>query len=84
MTSYDPTGDVMILIKTDDVAMEGTEIFNVTLELTSRHPLTSFTDARNEFFINHIQVCIEDRIGKNIIIILIMIKGIGSQYKARL
>ena len=70
VTSYDPTGDVIMLIKNDDVAMEDTEDFNVTLELTSRHPFTSFTDARNEFFVNHIQVCIEDRTGKIMLLIL--------------
>ena len=66
VTSYDPTGDVVMLIKTDNVAMEDIEGFNVTLELTGRYPLTSFTVARNEFFVNHIQVCIEDRTGINI------------------
>ena len=65
LTRYAPTVAVEMLIKTDNVAMEGTETFNVTLNLTGRHPLTSFTDARNEFFINHIQVSIEDRTGRN-------------------
>ena len=63
VTSYDPTGDVVIFIKADNVTMEGTEIFNVTLELTGRYPPMSFSEASNEFFINHIQVFIEDKTG---------------------
>lgn len=65
LTSYAPVVAVEILIKTDNVAMEDTEMFNVTIKLTGRHPLTSFTEARNEFFVNHIQVSIEDRTGKS-------------------
>ena len=64
VTSNAQTVSVEMLIKVDNVTMEGTEKFNVTLELTNRHPLTSFAEARNEFFVNHIQVSIEDRTGR--------------------
>ena len=61
VSSLAPTAVVELFILTDDVALEGVEDFKLTLNLTFRYPFMSFTGARNEFFVNTIQVFIEDR-----------------------
>lgn len=60
VTSPSPTAEVELFIMKDTVTLEGIENFNVTLELAGRFPMMSFSGAMNEFFINHVQVFIED------------------------
>ena len=55
--------DMELHIVTDNVT-ENVEDFTVSLEVTDQHPPTSFTTARNEFFVDTIKIYIKDETGE--------------------
>ena len=63
ITSVTPTAEIALIIESDNVALEGREYFNVTLDITNRlgTGIPQFDGtARNEFFLNNLQVFIVD------------------------
>ena len=67
ITNANPTTTIALIIESDNVALEGVEYFNVTLNITNTFgtgiPQFDGT-ARNEFFCDNLMVCIEDETSK--------------------
>ena len=63
ISNFAPTLVIQLIIQSDQVALEGLEFFNVTLDIVNRLGPAFDGSARNAFFLNNLQVFIEDRTG---------------------
>ena len=63
VSRFSPTAVIQLHIPTDNVR-DDLEDFTLSLELTEKNPITSFSIARNEFFVDSAKVVIQDSTGK--------------------